>query len=64
MIECLIYVLVVALGAVLVVYIAEVAVTAAGLTLPPPVWMLVRLIAGLIVLLYAWRCLAPALRLP
>jgi ABC-type transport system involved in multi-copper enzyme maturation permease subunit len=56
MIGCLISVLVVALIAVVVLYVAESAVNAIT-TLPPPVWHLVRLIVGLIVLLYALQCL-------
>jgi hypothetical protein len=42
--------------AVIVLWIAESAVSAIT-PLPPPVWMLVRLLVGLLVLLYALNCL-------
>ena len=61
MIECLIFTLIVLLVAVVIVFIIEAVFGWIGIALPPPAGMILRLIAGLIVLLYLWRCIAPAL---
>lgn len=55
MIECLISVVIVVIVAVIVLYILQFALNAV-IALPPPVWQLVRLLVGLLVLLYALRC--------
>lgn len=56
MISCLISLLIVVIIAVIVLYVVETAVGAL-LSLPPPIWMLIRLLVGLLVLLYALNCL-------
>jgi hypothetical protein len=55
-IGCLISLIIVVIVAVIVIYVLE-QVVGAFLALPPPVWMLVRLLIGLLVLLYALGCL-------
>lgn len=57
MIECLISLIIYVIIAVIAVYVFE-AIVAAIWTPPPPVFMLVRLLVGLIVLLHGLRCLA------
>lgn len=59
MIACLIGLIIVVIVAVIVVYIIETAVGSL-ISLPPPVWVLVRLLIGLLVLLYALNCLGAA----
>lgn len=56
MIECLIGLIIYAIIAVIVVYVFE-AIVAAIWTPPPPVFMLIRLLVGLIVLLRGLKCL-------
>jgi len=56
MIGCLIGFLIAVLIAVILVYVLEAAVTA-FIALPPQVFLLIRLIVGLIVLLYGLQCL-------
>jgi hypothetical protein len=56
-IGCLISLIIVVIVAVIVIYVLE-QVIGAFLALPPPVWMLVRLPIGLLVLLYALNCLS------
>jgi hypothetical protein len=56
MFECLIWVLVYVLAAVILVYVLEAGFSALEIAVPPKVWVLVRLIAALIILLYALRC--------
>ena len=64
MIECLIWLLIYVLIAVLVVYIIEQAVGALY-PLPGKVWQLLRLIVALLVLLYGLQCLmGHGLKLP
>ena len=45
-----------AIVAVVVLYVAEMAVNAL-VPLPPPVWVLIRLAVGLVILLQALQCL-------
>jgi hypothetical protein len=56
MIECLISLIIVVIIAVIVIYALE-AIVGVFLPLPPPVMMLIRLLVGLLVLLYALDCL-------
>ena len=56
MIGCLISLIIVAIIALIVIYVIE-AVVGAFLALPPPILMLIRLLIGLLVLLYALGCL-------
>lgn len=56
MLGCLIGILVVAIIAIIAIYILE-AIVGAFLALPAPVPQLIRLLVGLIVLLYALNCL-------
>lgn len=56
MIGCLISLIVLVIIVVIVLYILETAVQAV-FPMPPPIWMLIRLLAGLLVLLYALGCL-------
>lgn len=55
MIGCLISLIVMVIIAVIILYILE-AVLAPFITLPPPVYMLIRLLIGLLVLLYFLQC--------
>jgi hypothetical protein len=54
---CLISLIIVVIVALIVVYVLE-QVVGAFLALPPPIWMLIRLLIGLLVLLYALGCLS------
>jgi hypothetical protein len=54
---CLISLIVVVIVALIVVFVLE-QVVGAFLSLPPPIWTLIRLLVGLLVLLYALGCLS------
>lgn len=56
MLGCLISLIIVVIVAVIVLYILE-AVMSPFFTLPPPVYMLIRLLVGLLVLLYFLNCI-------
>ena len=56
MIGCLISLIIVVIVAVILLYVFE-AIVGVFLALPPPVYMLIRLLIGLLVLLYALQCL-------
>lgn len=56
MIECLISLLIAVLIAIIVIYILEVALSP-FLPLPAPAYTIIRLIVGLIILLYFLSCL-------
>ena len=56
MLECLIWLIVAVIIAVIVLLILETAIGAL-IQLPPPVFVLLRLLVGLLVLLYALDCL-------
>ena len=56
MIGCLIGLIIMVIIAVIVLYVLE-AVMAPFFTLPPPVYMLIRLLIGLLVLLYFLQCI-------
>lgn len=53
---CFISLIIVVIVAVIVIYVFE-AIVAVFLPLPPPVGKLIRLLVGLLVLLYALQCL-------
>jgi hypothetical protein len=55
MIGCLIYVLIYVIVAVIVLYILEM-ILAPLITLPRNVWVLLRALAGLLILLWALEC--------
>ncbi len=55
MLECLIYLIVWVIIAVIVLYVLE-SVLAPFITLPPPVYMLIRLLIGLLVLIAFLNC--------
>jgi type III secretory pathway component EscU len=54
--ECLVSLIVVVIIALIFVYIIE-TVLAPFITLPPPIMTLIRLLIGLLVLIYALQCL-------
>ncbi|CAN5814026.1 hypothetical protein BH20PSE1_BH20PSE1_01030 [soil metagenome] len=56
MLDCLVYLLIWVIVALIVIYIIE-AVVGQFLTLPPPIMMLIRLLVGLLVLIAALNCL-------
>ena len=53
---CLIYLIIMVIIAVIVLYVLEVALSP-FVSLPPPVYMLIRLLVGLLVLLYFLQCI-------
>lgn len=57
MIGCLIGLIILVIVCLIVVYVMEM-VIGSFLALPPQIWMLIRLLVGLLVLLYALNCLA------
>lgn len=63
MIVCFIGLIIWVIIALIVLYILE-AVLAPLITLPPPVMMLIRLLIGLLVLLYFLQCLGFGAELP
>ena len=56
MLECLVYLIVWVIIAVIVLYILE-SVLAPFIALPPPVYMLIRLLIGLLVLIAFLNCI-------
>ncbi len=56
LLSCLVYLIIVVIIAVIVLYILE-AVLAPFIALPPPVYMLIRLLVGLLVLIYFLDCI-------
>jgi hypothetical protein len=56
MISCLISLIVIVIVALIIIYALE-AIVGTLLPLPPPIFMLIRLLVGLLVLLYALDCL-------
>ena len=59
MLGCLISLIIVVIIALIVVYVIE-AVVGTLISFPPPIFMLIRLLIGLLVLLYALGCLSQA----
>jgi hypothetical protein len=57
MISCLIGLIIVVIVCLIVLYVLEM-VIGSFLSLPSQIWMLIRLLVGLLVLLYALNCLA------
>lgn len=64
MLECLIALLIVVIVVLIVLWILESVLTALGVTPPPPIMVLVRILAALIVLIYALQCLGLLRELP
>lgn len=55
MIECLIWLIVWVIAAIIVLWALESAINAVA-PIPPQVWMLVRILVGLVLILAALRC--------
>ena len=56
MLSCLIYLIIVVIVAIIILYVLE-QVLAPFLSLPAPVYTLIRLLIGLLVLLYFLECI-------
>ena len=56
MLECLVGLIIAVIIALIVIYVIE-TVLAPFITLPPPILTLIRLLIGLLVLIYALQCL-------
>ena len=55
--ECIIYLLIYVIVAIIALYVLEQAVGSL-VSLPPPVWHLIRITVALIVLLRSWSCIS------
>ena len=56
MLECLVGLIIAVIVALIVLWVIE-TVLAPFITLPPPILMLIRLLIGLLVLIYALQCI-------
>jgi hypothetical protein len=54
--ECLVGLIIAVIIALIILYVLE-TVLAPFITLPPPIMMLIRLLMGLLVLIYALQCI-------